>query len=368
MTTNVTTDTPMKVLRDSVHGYIQIPKEWCRLFVDTPIFQRLRRIEQTSMRCLYPSARHDRFIHSLGTYYLGSRAIESLFINAVNITNSIQLNPEEIERYKITFRIACLLHDCAHAPFSHTFEHHYDRGRLLDTHLEVVMVDDLDFTEDYEGGFCSPAHHEKASAIILLEHYKAEIEAIGGDPSLAARMIIGCHYHGCGEDNRKRFKNALISLLNSNAIDVDKLDYIIRDTWASGVNNASIDIDRLLASVTVIEHERNYTIAFKKNALSVIQLVVDARNFLHRWIFSHHKVAYNQYLLTKAIEIAAKKIGAIEKDNLTRIFSLETFRSVIDIDRFRFYLVTEATYYICLSIIRMKYRKRMNGFRVSIGM
>lgn len=58
-----------KSIRDSVHGVIRIPELWADNIIDTPNFQRLRRIEQTSVRCLYPSARHDRFIHSLGVYY-----------------------------------------------------------------------------------------------------------------------------------------------------------------------------------------------------------------------------------------------------------------------------------------------------------
>ena len=62
-----------KIFKDCVHGYIRVPTDMVRFFIDTEIFQRLRYIEQTGMRTLYPSARHDRFIHSLGTYYLGSK-------------------------------------------------------------------------------------------------------------------------------------------------------------------------------------------------------------------------------------------------------------------------------------------------------
>lgn len=70
-----------KSIKDPVHGYIVIPKEYCRLFVDTPIFQRLRLIEQTSMRWLFPGARHDRFIHSLGVFHLAYRIYESIKLN-----------------------------------------------------------------------------------------------------------------------------------------------------------------------------------------------------------------------------------------------------------------------------------------------
>lgn len=106
-----------KVFRDSVHGYISIPEEWCRRLVDTPIFQRLRHIEQTSMRCLYPSARHDRFVHSLGVYHLGQKDFEHLCRNARDLIKELELSPGELDRLRASFLAACLLHDCAHAPF-----------------------------------------------------------------------------------------------------------------------------------------------------------------------------------------------------------------------------------------------------------
>ena len=62
----------VKRMLDSVHGQIKIPKDWCEKIIDTPYFQRLRRIEQNSCRTVFPSARHDRFIHSLGVYHIGS--------------------------------------------------------------------------------------------------------------------------------------------------------------------------------------------------------------------------------------------------------------------------------------------------------
>lgn len=71
-------DTKQKIFRDPVHGYISVPKDFCHAFIDTPIFQRLKNIEQTSMRPLYPSAHHDRFVHSLGVYYLASRAFHHI--------------------------------------------------------------------------------------------------------------------------------------------------------------------------------------------------------------------------------------------------------------------------------------------------
>ena len=333
-----------KIFKDSVHGYISVPNDWCSALIDTAIFQRLRCIEQTSMRCLYPSARHDRFIHSLGVYHLGRRLVDSLFANS-HLCISKHLSKTEAKTLRSTFLIACLLHDCAHAPFSHTFEDYYNKETDLVAVLEREMQSrgDQDFPNDSK--HCSPAAHEVASAIILLQVYEDSIRRLGADPCLAARMIVGCSYYQNSGTPANQVRNAFISLLNG-SIDVDKLDYIVRDTWASGVNNTSIDLDRLLSSVVIMSVDSQLAIAYKPTALSVIQSVVEARNYLYSWIYSHHKVAYNEYLLTTAVA----KIGRLltgtddpaEGDgNLAKLFSLATLTGYVTIGSFRFTLLSD---------------------------
>lgn len=132
-------DRDIKIFRDSVHGYIDIPVDYVTLFIDSEVFQRLRGIEQTGMRTLYPSARHDRFIHSLGTYFLGHKAfshfrknVKTTYndkggINHYNVFGTIEKSEKFWDKYGVLFEIACLMHDCGHAPFSHTLEFHYDK-------------------------------------------------------------------------------------------------------------------------------------------------------------------------------------------------------------------------------------------------
>ena len=93
-----------KKFRDPIHGYIAVPASYCEAFVDTDIFQRLRYIEQTSIRPLYPSAHHDRFAHSLGVFHLACQAFQSLKNTSQKFIRGIDL-----EKYKHTFLIACLL-------------------------------------------------------------------------------------------------------------------------------------------------------------------------------------------------------------------------------------------------------------------
>ena len=89
-----------KTFLDTVHGYITVPSEYCKEFVDTENFQRLRRIEQLSSRSLFPCARHDRFVHSLGVYHIGKQILKSARKTCEVIT----------KEQEVSFQIACLLH------------------------------------------------------------------------------------------------------------------------------------------------------------------------------------------------------------------------------------------------------------------
>lgn len=267
-----------KEFRDPVHGYIPVDSDYCAKIIDTPIFQRLREVEQTGMRVLFPGARHCRFSHSLGTFHFGQKAFAHFRENAHDFFPGI--SGDQWAGYGRTFGLACLLHDCAHAPFSHTFESYYDYTPTAETsRLQPFLLDaasDQPFAQDFTSPAASqPAPHEKASALLLLTEFAEAIEELGGDPLLASRMILGCRHIGA-DTTALRLENCLISLLNGRAIDVDKLDYIMRDTWASGIDNTSIDVHRLLSSISYDEDGNR--LAFKKSALSVLQSVVDARN------------------------------------------------------------------------------------------
>ena len=298
-----------KSIKDPVHGYIVIPKEYCRLFVDTPIFQRLRLIEQTSMRWLFPGARHDRFIHSLGVFHLASLIYESIKLNVQDEEIKELLEKTNIES---TFRVASLMHDCGHSPFSHTFEKYYNKNADESQHDTAIKAlrkvvpkqdaTDLDFSVIREK---QPAHHEVMSAYVLLSQYATQLSAIGAEPGMAARMITGASY-AQPSSLKDKVTNVFIELVNGSALDVDKLDYIIRDTWASGVKNTAIDVDRLIRGATIVRVKRpngndEIHFAFKKSAISVVQSVIDARNYLYDWIYGHHTVLYYSHILERAV-------------------------------------------------------------------
>lgn len=352
-----------KIFRDSIHGYITVPDIYCQLFIDTPLFQRLRHIEQTSMRTLYPSARHDRFVHSLGTFHLGCIAFDAFERNAEALAAVENSEIPSFEcaqwvSWRHTFQIACLMHDCGHAPFSHTFEGNYDPPSSATDRLADRLVRIAGSPNDT--GKLPDTPHELVSAILVIEKFTDALEEVAQaasretkktitiDPVLVARMITGWDY-AIKDSKEKKFESCLIKLLNGRAIDVDKLDYIIRDTWASGCDNTAIDTHRLLNSVSVGSFDSGLVLAFEKSALSVIQNVVTARNYLYRWIYSHHKVTYDIWLLTTAVEALYSEFGFGEKDSFLRaLFSIEALAESKTIDGRVFSLVADGdiTHYL----------------------
>lgn len=333
-----------KLFRDPVHGYIAVPNDYCKYIIDTPEFQRLRRIEQTSMRVLFPGAHHDRFIHSLGVFHLGNQAVDFIERNSEEIIKSAaEAGDFDWQGLRKTFEIACLLHDIGHSPFSHTFEKYYDFPRTtLENRLSSLVADkDSEFKEEIKNNISNP--HEKCSAILVVTKFSEAIVRLGADPVLAARMIIGLHYKGSGLSNKAKFSNCLIDLLNGHAIDVDRLDYASRDRWATGYNAGSFDINRILSSISICSlSNEKLKLVFHKSSLSEITSVIGARNFQNFWIFSHHKVVYDQYVLVKSIEKLAEILtGEQEGKALAKIFCIDSFFEPQKIGDFDLYLPTD---------------------------
>ena len=287
------------------------------------------------MRVLFPAARHDRFAHSLGVFFLGNYAFQNLKNNSSKVYH---FSDDQWTGYQTTFEIACLLHDCGHSPLSHTFEHYYTANRepIIQGEIKSYFDDYQNFDDEYNK--CGASSHEKISALILLKTYKEKIDDLGGDPQLAARMILGLTYKA-GSSFELKFKNRLIRLLNGSVLDVDSLDYIQRDTWASGVSNVNIDYQRLLSSLSIRPDENGHPRLFlTKHAFSVLQSIIQGRNFLYKWITSHHIVLYEQELLNKSIEY----LNSFYSDSFCRtVFSIDSFYSLQKLGEYEFFLPTD---------------------------
>lgn len=312
----------VKSIKDAVHGYIRMEEPFWKI-IDTAEFQRLKWIEQTSYRVLYPSARHDRFIHSIGVFHLGQKAIQGFLNNCSKNEKTI------VKKYEHSFLMACLLHDIGHAPFSHTCEDLFNykeeirnknsklnkelleesKARLEGSVYDAFEYDYLDLISTNK----SPAPHEIMSSIITcrkFDDYSKLFESKTNlDLDLIIRSIIGCCYPNNRNDAKNirlesGIKNCLIRLLNSSTVDVDKLDYIARDTQMSGYDNIVLDNMRLLDSVCIADNDGIFFPAFKKGALSVLSNVVIAKNSQAKWIINHPAVIYESHLLRKAIGAA----------------------------------------------------------------
>lgn len=294
--------TKSKRFKDPIYGYIDIDELIISNIVDTAGFQRLRNVIQTSYSPLYSSAVHNRFVHSLGVYHLGCIVAESIARN-----KDVFLEIGDIERYLKIFELACLLHDLGHAPFSHTGEDFYlENGKRDLLHNSIIkLTGDKDLEEEITSKNYKAAPHELMSVIVALRDYCFLFQN-DEEKSFFARCIIGYSYVK-KEDLKYSFLNCMISLLNSAVIDVDKLDYLIRDAYITGFDTVSIDYVRLLLSIKLRKEGQKYQVVYTKSAISVIENVVYAHDAERKWIQNHPVVQYEAYLLQSAIEALKNK-------------------------------------------------------------
>lgn len=304
----------MKRILDTVHGYIMVEDHFIRHIVDTQYFQRLRRVEQSPIRSVYPSARHDRFIHSLGVYHIGTLIVEHLK-KEEGANHYWDETKASMGIIYDSYLAACLLHDIGHAPFSHSFEHFFGQKGKLAERLEELIKDkefkaDLDSIMEKEG----PNYHEFMSAIVICAKYKDGLARLNINYEFVVRMITGVFYQV--KASTHQIHNCFISLLHSNIIDADRLDYACRDVWASGYSTSSIDLRRLISALHIKKNnESDYVVCFESNSLNEIEGVLNVKDFQSKYVINHHTVNYDQWLLEHAVrKMALEYYPNIPKD------------------------------------------------------
>ena len=319
-----------KQVKDPIYGYVTIPTEYISQIIDKNVFQRLRRIIQTSYSPLYPSAIHNRFAHSIGVFHLGQIASNTVFDSLKNTTINNDIDWARIVKI---FNLACLLHDVGHAPFSHTGEKFFlditdenkRYSKLHENLIKAVNTESLKNDIPKEDSKAA-APHEIMSAIIGINEFKEQFNS-DFEKEFFARCITGYCFSSDKQENS--MYNCFISLLNSKVIDVDRLDYLIRDAYFTGFETVNIDYVRLLTSLTIIETirddgEKRYKLAYNKNAISIIENVVYAHDSERKWIQTHPAVLYDMYIIQHILNSLNSTF--LEKD--ISLFSIEALSPI----------------------------------------
>lgn len=279
-----------KVIRDLAHGYITLDSFFQKL-VDTKYFQRLRYVKQLTCQYVYPAANHTRFEHSLGVYYLSRRyfkAIKKQLIDSGDVTE------ENFENMFFNLSIAALLHDVGHAPLSHLGEKYFNRKKIKDAFKVACDSKRIEWNDICACKKAAP--HELMSCYIIVKYFynliqREKPEKYSVDFELICRMIVGATY----QSDDKWFENLAISVLNSSTIDMDKLDYIIRDPLMTGISVPRIDVTRFFRGLQYVKEDHKVVIL--KQAITVVQNIIDTRDCLYLLVCNHHVTVYTDFIL-----------------------------------------------------------------------
>ncbi|MDT0649986.1 HD domain-containing protein [Autumnicola edwardsiae] len=246
----------LKLLNDPIYGFITVPSQQIFNIIEHPYFQRLRRISQMGLSYLvYPGANHTRFHHALGCLHLMQKAVQILIYKGVEISSE-----EEQALY-----VAILLHDIGHGPFSHAMEH--------------SIVEGVD--------------HECISLLFMEELNKN----FNQDLTLAINMFKGS-YH-------RRFMNQLIS----SQMDMDRLDYLKRDSFYTGAAEGNINSERLITMLNVVNDE---LVVEEKGIYSVEKFLV-ARRLMYWQVYLHKTSLVAEQLLIRVLRRAKELIDEGKK-------------------------------------------------------
>ena len=237
----------LKILNDPVHGFIKIPCEFIFDLLEDPWSQRLRFIKQLGLTdMVYPGATHSRFIHSLGALHLMAQALTTLRKKKVEISD------KEFE----AALIAILCHDLGHGPFSHSLEFNIS-GKISHEDISLIIMH------------------------ILNRKFNNKMD-------LAIDMFTGKHH--------RKFFNDLIS----SQIDMDRLDYLLRDSFYTGVIEGSVGSDRIISMLNTAD---NRLVVEEKGVYSIEKFLI-ARRFMYWQVYMHKTVLSADQMLKRIIRRA----------------------------------------------------------------
>ncbi|MEY8021900.1 HD domain-containing protein [Muriicola sp. SD30] len=237
----------LKLFNDPIYGFIRIPNPQLFKLISHPYFQRLRRISQMGMSYLvFPGAHHTRFHHALGSMHLMQQAIQVLRYKEVDITDD--------EASGLLYAI--LLHDIGHGPFSHAMEHSLVNG----------------------------ISHEELS-LLFMEQLNKELD---GELTVAIEIFKGTH--------PKKFLNQLVS----SQLDMDRLDYLKRDSFYTGVAEGNINAERLITMLNVVDG----SLVVEEKGIYSVEKFLMARRFMYWQVYLHKTGIVAEQLLIRVLRRA----------------------------------------------------------------
>ncbi|MFQ3268657.1 MAG: HD superfamily phosphohydrolase [Flavobacteriales bacterium] len=267
-----------KILNDPIYGFTTIPNELIFDLIEHPYYQRLRRITQLGLTYLvYPGAYHTRFHHALGAMHLMQKAVKTLQSKGHEIT----------EEEEIAVLIAILLHDIGHGPFSHALEHSIVNG-INHEHISMMIMDKLN--EEFDGKL-----------------------------SLAIQIF------------QNKYPKLFLHQLISSQLDVDRLDYLKRDSFYSGVSEGVINSDRIISMFNVSRGE----LVVDAKAIYSVEKFIIARRLMYWQVYLHKAVLSAEFSLVEVLKRAKFLVQnghdlfatSAFKQFLKNNYSLEDFNS-----------------------------------------
>eukprot|EP00123_Amoebidium_parasiticum_P001617 comp12758_c0_seq1/m.7879 comp12758_c0_seq1/g.7879 ORF comp12758_c0_seq1/g.7879 comp12758_c0_seq1/m.7879 type:complete len:567 (-) comp12758_c0_seq1:101-1801(-) len=278
---------PLKLIRDPIHDTIELSPLACH-FINTPTFQRLRNLKQLGVSSyVYPGATHTRFEHSLGAYHLARKWVDTLKRNHRN-------NLDVDYRDKECVGLAGLLHDIGHGPFSHVFDGQFMPRVLPNADKSTLWK------------------HEKGS-VMLFDHMIEDLEAQAdgndesplvtcltkNDRNLIKALILGDRDMAVGEDREKLWLFDIVAN-QRNSVDVDKFDYLARDSYNTGINSGFTDPSRLMELSLVLSNE----ICFKMDLAESLYDLFQSRYRMHKRVYTHRVSRAVEHMIVDALVYA----------------------------------------------------------------
>ena len=277
-------------IRDAIHGSITVEGHEIAI-LDSPYFQRLRQIKQLGFsENSYPSATHNRYVHSLGAMETATRAFQNIFRN--------QLRGN---RFRPLIRLAALLHDVGHGPLSHASE------------FAMPKVHDLQIPlHAYKTGKNRQANHEDYTLKIILDSSLTPLlERAGADygfkPIHIAALIDssidpGDDFFHDKFDGQKVDLHPVLHQLISSELDADRMDYLRRDAWYAGVSYGSFDFDWLVRNLTFHVYKGKAYLALQHRALYAFEDFLLSRFHMFLMVYFHYKSVVFEEMLAKYMQ------------------------------------------------------------------